>query len=278
MIRQSIDPKTRIGLGAFSILVVLAGYSWLSYRQHEVNPNDTTIPNLGQFVEGWHQVTKPKGILYQEDAAGGFAGFRTSHLWSDAKATFGRLLAGVLWGVGLSILFGLAMGCLAPVEAFCIPPLSFFAKIPPTAMLAVYFVVFGMGFKMYVAMVALGIFPTLAQSIYQAVKKDVTDHAINKAYTLGASHVEVVWNVILRQILPRIIENVRLQIGPAMVFLIAAEFAIGSEGFGYKLRLESRKTNMSVVYIYLVILGAIGFMIDLTLSALRRKLSPWFGE
>ena len=278
MIRQSIEPKTRIGLGALSILVVLAGYYWLSYRQHQVNPNDTTIPNLGQFVEGWRQVTEPERKLGADTTPTGFPGFLTSDLCVDAKATFKRLLAGVLWGVGLSILFGLAMGCLAPVEAFCIPPLSFFAKIPPTAMLAVYFVVFGVGFEMYVAMVALGIFPTLAQSVYQAVKKDVSDHAINKAYTLGASHLEVVWNVILQQILPRIIENVRLQIGPAMVFLIAAEFAIGSEGFGYQLRLQSRKINMSVVYIYLVILGASGFIIDLSLSALRRKLSPWFGE
>ncbi len=144
-------------------------------------------------------------------------------------------------------------------------------------MLAVYFIIFGTEFRLFVAMIALGIFPTLAQSIYQAAKKDVTDHAIYKAYTLGASQLEVIWNVILQQILPRIIENVRLQVGPAMVFLIAAEYAVAHDGFGYRLRLQSRQTNMNVVYIYLVILGVSGFVIDGLLSALRRRLSPWFG-
>ena len=118
-------------------------------------------------------------------------------------------------------------------------------------MLAVYFVVFGMEAKLFVAMIALGIFPTLAQGIYQAAKKDVSDHAVFKAYTLGASQLEVIWNVVFQQVLPRIIENVRLQIGPAMVFLIAAEWLIADTGFGYRLRIQSRLLHMNVVYIYL---------------------------
>ena len=141
-----------------------------------------------------------------------------------------------------------------------------------------YFVIFGTQFQLYIAMIALGIFPTLAQSIYQAAKNDVSDHAIYKAYTLGASQMEVIWNVIVPQILPRIVENVRLQIGPAMIFLIAAEWVNADVGFGYRLRIESRLTRMSVVYTYLAILGLFGFAIDHALSWTRRRLSPWFGE
>ena len=110
-------------------------------------------------------------------------------------------------------------------------------------------------------------------------KKDVSEHAIFKAYTLGASHAETIWNVVFRQILPRIIENIRLQIGPAMVFLVAAEWAVsGDAGFGYRLKMESRMQNMNVVYSYLIILGTSGLLIDWGLSSLRRKLCPWFGE
>ena len=94
-------------------------------------------------------------------------------------------------------------------------------------MLAVFFVFFGAtGIKIFVALIAFGIFPTLAQSITQAAQKDVDEHRLYRSYTLGASDFEVVWEFVLRQILPRIIENSRMQIGPAMVFLIAAEFAL----------------------------------------------------
>ncbi len=200
-------------------------------------------------------------------------------LLEDFLATYGRLFVGLFCGIALSLVVGMAMGCFTPVEAFFLPPLSIFAKIPPTAMLAVYLVIFGIGMEMFVAMVALGIFPTLAQSIYQAAKKDVTDHAVYKAYTLGASQLEVIWNVVLQQILPRIIENIRLQVGPAMVFLIAAEWAMADVGFGYQLRLQSRQTNMNVVYIYLAILGISGFLLDgCIVTAAATLFAPWFGE
>lgn len=265
MIRRPIRLQTRVILSIASICLLVVLYAVLSHRQHRINPKDTTIPNWSQFVEGWRR-------LATADAAG--------HVWlkEDMWATYSRLALGVLTGVLLAVLIGMAMGCFAQAEAFFLPPLSFLAKIPPTAMLAVYFVLVGTEMEMYVAMIALGIFPTLAQAIHQAAKKDVTEHAIYKAYTLGASALEVIWNVVYKQILPRILENVRLQIGPAMVFLIAAEWAVADVGFGYRLRIQSRLLNMNVVYTYLAILGVTGFLIDWCLSLLRRRLCPWFGE
>ena len=275
MIRQPISTPIRIALGLLSILLLIGSYSWLAHRQKQINPRDTTIPNGKQLAEGWEKVIK-KGLKEPKT----WVEEIHRHRWlpEDIYVTYGRLFLGLLCGVVMSLIVGIAMGCLTPVEAFCLPLLSFFAKIPPTAMLAVYFVLFGTNTQFYVAMIALGIFPTLAQSIYQSAKKDVSDHAINKAFTLGASNMEVVWNVIFQQVLPRIIENIRLQIGPAMVFLIAAEYAVGGEGFGYRLKIQSRILNMNVVYIYLIFLGVSGFIFDWILSATRRRLCPWFGE
>ena len=276
MIRQPISRLTRLALGITAIVLILLAYSWLSNKSHRINPKNTTLPNATQFLAGWQKLsgqTNQPGSLSER-----WQGFRDSWLWEDFCATYWRLFAGISCGVVLSVIVGIAMGCLTPVEAFFLPSLSFFAKIPPTAMLAVYYVMFGTGPQFFVAMIALGIFPTLAQGIHQAAKKDVTDHAIYKAYTLGASHLEVIWNVVFQQILPRVIENVRLQVGPAMVFLIAAEMVVADVGFGYRLRLQLRLLNMNVAYIYLVILGASGFLIDWCLSQMRQRLSPWFGE
>ena len=68
------------------------------------------------------------------------------------------------------------------------------------------------------------------------------------------------------------------QIGPAMVFLVAAEWMLGDVGFGVRLKLQSFKTNMNVVYIYLAILGVTGFAMDSFLIWLRRRICPWFGQ
>lgn len=262
MIRQPIRRTTRVALFAVAVAALVGGYAWMSHRAHVANPKNKTLPNLSQFVEGWQRMINHEGGI---------------EFFEDVRASAWRLALGVGGGVLLAFVVGLAMGCFPAVEALLLPPISFFAKIPPTAMLAVYFVFFGVtGVQIFVALIAFGIFPTLAQSIAQAAQQDVDEHTINKSYTLGASSFEVVWEVVLRQILPRIIENARLSVGPAMVFLIAAEFALADVGFGYTLRMQSRLQNMNVVYTYLVILAVAGLVIDWLLIRVRRWLCPWF--
>ena len=80
------------------------------------------------------------------------------------------------------------------------------------------------------------------------------------------------------EVLPRLLEAVRLQVGPAMVYLLAAEWNNTDIGFGFRLRVTGRLLQMNVVYVYLVYLGLVGLAIDYSLTFLRRKLCPWFGE
>jgi NitT/TauT family transport system permease protein len=143
-------------------------------------------------------------------------------------------------------------------------------------MLAVFFVLFGTDQSMFVAMITFGITPTLTQSIYQSAKYDVQEELINKAYTLGASNTEVIFNVITMQIMPRILQSIRLSVGPAMVALIASEYVAASVGLGYRLRIQSRLLNMALVTDYILILGAIGWAMDASLSYALKKICPWF--
>ena len=170
---------------------------------------------------------------------------------------------------------GMLMGCFATVEAFLQPPIALLAKVPQTAALAVYFVAFGTGMSMYVAMISLGIIPALAVTVYLAIK-DLPSEMLDKAYTLGASNFEVATEVVFRQVLPKFIDAVRLAIGPAIVFLIAAEMVVGDVGFGYRIRLQFKLTNMNVVYPYLVMLAFFGFALDYGLRYLQARLCPWY--
>ncbi len=156
--------------------------------------------------------------------------------------------------------------------------IAFMSKVPQIAILPIFFAVVGTDEKMFLSMIAFGIFFTLTESIYQAVRKDVTDDAIDKAYTLGASDPEIIYEVVWKQILPRILDAVRLHIGPAMGFLLAAEMLVGGQGMGYRIRMESRVTDMRIVYTYVAILGTTGLLADWLLIMCRRRLCPWFGQ
>jgi NitT/TauT family transport system permease protein len=264
MMGQPISRRLQLGLALASVTLVLLGYTWLSHRQHLLNPSDKSIPTWQQLAQGAARVVTPQKP--------------TGQIWllEDGKASFGRLFIGLAIGIAMAVVIGVAMGCYPVVEGFLLGPLSFLARVPPTAMLAIFFVLVGTQFKMYVTMISFGVLPILTQSVFLAVKKDVPEELIHKAYTLGASKFEAIWDVVLKQILPRIIESARLQVGPAMVYLIAAEMLVADVGFGYRLRMQSRLMEMSVVYTYLVLLGGAGYAIDRSFAWTRQWLCPWF--
>ena len=267
MIRRPISRWFTFGLGVSGVILLLMVYVALSSRQTQINPKQRVIPGWNAFAEGATRLTKAQGTADTP---------KPSMLLTDLKATYWRLLLGLGLGVVLSVCVGIAMGAYRWIEATLAPIISFLAKIPPTAMLPIYFVLVGTDQTMFTTMVALGVFFTMAQSVYQAIANDVKLHAINKAYTLGGSDPEIIYEVIWKQILPAILDNIRLQIGPAMIFLLAAEMLVGGEGIGYRIRMESRVLNMSIVYLYLGILGATGLMADWLLLRLRQYLCPWY--
>jgi NitT/TauT family transport system permease protein len=269
MIRRPIPRWLTFALGISSIILLAGCYELLSLYQTRINPSQTVVPNFQSLGTGIQKILQPQGSPEQP---------RPSWLWEDICATYYRLFLAMACGVTASVVVGMLMGAYTPVAAFFSPIITFMSKVPPTAMLVVYMVPFGTKLSFFVALVAFGIFFTMVQGIAQAVETDVDTEHIDKAYTLGASEGEVLIEVVWRQILPRIIDSIRLHIGPAMIFLVAAEALFGSNGFGYRIKIHSRFSSMNVVFPYIAFLGASGLLMDWTFLGLRRWLCPWFGD
>ena len=284
-IQQPINQKTKSVLGIFGVVVLLLIYSNLSNIQHIKNPTDTTMPNFTQLIEGIKIVSTPqvntlKEVLNGDKTPTGslFSKPFKTMIVRDVWATYSRLFEGMVLGCFISVVLGTLMGCFESLAAFFLPTLSFLSKVPGTAMLAVFFVLSGTGEAMFIAMIGFGILPTFTQSVYLSAKDDLHREEIDKAYTLGASNLEVIWEVVFPQIFPKILDNIRLQIGPAMVFLIAAEMIVGQVGMGYQIRIQQRLLHMNVVYDYIIILGATGLLMDKLMLSFRQYWCPWFGR
>jgi NitT/TauT family transport system permease protein len=265
MIQKPISERATLILGVSSVLILLGLYTLLSQHQHAKNPQDSTIPTWSQLKDGVVKAIAPDPVRGER------------WLVEDIKATGSRLLIGLGLGVVGAIFIGVFMGCFPVVEAFLLPPLKFFSRVIPTAALAVFFALAGTDMTMYATMIVFGILPSLAIGISLGVK-EFPEELRNKTYTLGASNTDAICNAVVKYVLPRMIEQIKLSIGPAMVYLIAAELLVGDAGMGYRIRILSRRLEMQVVYPYLVFLTAFGFLIDVALGWLKRLLCPWHRE
>jgi len=107
------------------------------------------------------------------------------------------------------------------------------------------------------------------------VARAVPKNTIVKAYSLGASTPQVIVQAIIPQIVPQIIEMIRLSVGPAWIYLIAAEFINSSEGLGHGIELSKRMVRIDHILVYVIWLAILGTAIDLAFHLVSRLVAPW---
>jgi NitT/TauT family transport system permease protein len=263
IIGSPLSPAVRVLLGVAGVVLVIAAYEYYVHQHERGGGNPRFSPGLGQL---WTAL----GELTAVDA-------RTQRVpfWADTWASLCILAKGLGIGIAISATLGILMGVLSTVHAMCSPVVSAIAKIPPTALIALFMIVFGVtGDAFKVALIAFGISPTLAIGV-ALVARAVPRNTIIKAYSLGASTFDVVVKAIVPQIVPQIIEMIRLAVGPAWIYLIAAEYINASEGIGHGIVLAQRMVRIDHILVYVIWLAILGTAIDYALHLVSRRLAPW---
>ena len=263
---MNIHPGTlgKVLLGMVPFVITLIAYLWVSGVRLEINPNDKLMPSLPTISDAINR------IAFEPNK-------RTGEyiLWSDTLASLQRLGLGVLSAATLGLIFGLLNGTIPMVRANLSPYVTILSLIPPMALLPMLFIIFGLGELSKVMLIVIGITPFIIRDL-QARALELPAEQLIKAQTLGASTWQVMVRVIIPQILPRLIEAVRLSLGPAWLFLIAAEAIAAEQGLGYRIFLVRRYLSMDVILPYVVWITFLAFFTDWILRQISQRAFPWF--
>ena len=157
------------------------------------------------------------------------------------------------------------------------PFVAVLSMVPPLALLPILFIVMGLGEASKITLIVIGTTLKLIRDIALRVG-DIPREQLIKAQTLGASTAQIASRIALPQILPRLIDSVRLEIGPAWLFLIAAEAIAADSGLGYRIFLVRRYLSMDVILPYVAWITLLAFLMDLGLRLLQRRAYPWFAQ
>jgi NitT/TauT family transport system permease protein len=140
--------------------------------------------------------------------------------------------------------------------------------------LPILFILLGLGEVAKITLITVGITPVIVRDLALRAGELPTEQLI-KAQTLGASSWQLVIRVILPQMWPRLIDSLRLSMGSAWLFLIAAEAIASEEGLGYRIFLVRRYLAMDVILPYVVWITLLAFLMDYALKLLRSRAFPW---
>lgn len=258
------DKTWSVLLAVLPFAAILIAYMTGSALRLAENPNDKLLPGIdamGEAIQHYALQPDPRSGIYL--------------LWNDTVSSLTLLLSALAISTLVALVFGILIGLLPIMGATFGPVVAVMSMVPPLALLPILFIIMGLGDAAKIALIVIGTTLKLIRDVALRVT-DLPREQLIKAQTLGASTWQVGLRVVLPQMLPRLIDSVRLEIGPAWLFLIAAEAIAADSGLGYRIFLVRRYLAMDVIIPYVIWITLLAFLMDLALRLLQRKAFPWF--
>jgi NitT/TauT family transport system permease protein len=256
----------------------IAAYLYVSHARHLDNPEDRVMPTVAQMARGMYDAAlRPAEEDEAQSTDGSLAQrFLNSMLWKDTKATSRRFILSMALLVP-AVLLGLHMGLFPYVGAFFLRFVLFFDKIVALSLLPILFIAFGIDELAKVMLIVVGVAPTIILDTFNLTRGVPTEQTV-KAFTLGASDFDAAYRVVFKQILPRVLNSIRLNLKSVMLFLFAGEMIASTDGLAYRIALLRRHMGMDVIVPYVLWVALLLFLVDLGMRLLNRRLHPWFRE
>ncbi len=250
-------------LSALPFILVVCAYLFYSHARLIENSGDKLLPAPTTIGSTLHR------YAFEEDERSGDYLF-----WTDTVASLKRLLTGLSISAIAGLALGVALGVLPYLRATIAPFVAAVSLIPPLAVLPILFIVVGLGELAKVTLIVVGVAPVIVRDLAMRTA-ELPSEQIIKAQTLGASTWQLVLRVVLPQMWPRLIDALRLSLGSAWLFLIAAEAIASTEGLGYRIFLVRRYLAMDVILPYVAWITLLAFAMDWLLRLLRAWAFGW---
>ena len=246
-------------------IVLMAVYFTGSSMRLKLNPDDKLLPSATQMSDAI------KEVAFNEDK-------RTGEylLWADTVSSLRRLGIGLVVSALIALVAAIAIGSFPLVGATFSPFITVISMIPPLAVLPILFIVFGLDELSKVVLIVVGITPMIIRDLHARAREIPTELWV-KAQTLGATSWTLVLRLVLPQLLPRLLVAMRLALGSAWLFLIAAEAIASTDGLGYRIFLMRRYLAMDVILPYVAWITLLAWLIDELLRRLTQWSFPWYG-
>ena len=101
---------------------------------------------------------------------------------------------------------------------------------------------------------------------------------VHAAYSLGASKWQLLRHVILPNSLPEIFTGARVAMGVCWGTVVAAELVAAEKGAGMMIMVASKFQLTDIVIMGIILIGVIGFGIDILMRFAEKALVPWKGR
>ena len=195
------------------------------------------------------------------------------HLGWSLIRVVGGFIAGALIGIPL----GYAMGLSNWFRGWFDPIVEFMRPVPPLALIPLVIIWFGIGETGKIVLLFLAALWIMTIAARAGVS-GVNISKVHAAYSLGASKRQILMHVIVPNSLPEIFTGARVPMGVCWGTVVAAELVAAEKGAGKMIVAASKFQLTDIVIMGIILIGVIGFGIDILMRRAENWLVPWKGR
>ncbi|WP_058241188.1 ABC transporter permease [Shimia marina] len=204
-------------------------------------------------------------------------GYQNVTLAEHLSYSLFRVIVGFALGAAVGIPLGYAMGLSNWFRGWFDPIVEFMRPVPPLALIPLVIIWAGIGEQgkiILLFLAALWIMAIGARSGVSGVKIS----KVHAAYSLGASKRQILRHVIIPNSLPEIFTAARVAMGVCWGTVVAAELVAAEKGVGKMIVSASKFQDTDIVLMGIILIGIIGFGIDMLMRWAEQYLVPWKGK
>jgi ABC-type nitrate/sulfonate/bicarbonate transport system permease component len=199
---------------------------------------------------------------------------RGGEIAEHASVSTLRMLLALSLSIAVAVPLGFLMGRSKRTEQYIDPLVEMLRPISGIAWLPLALFIFGVGDTLPVfIMFYVGFFPILLNTV--AGVRQTDPRLLSAARTMGIGRLPLLIHVLVPSALPTVMVGIRLAFAASWAAIVAAELIGAPSGLGFAIEWYRQLLMTPRVFAFILAIGVVGYLCDLGLRALQRRLTPW---
>jgi NitT/TauT family transport system permease protein len=200
--------------------------------------------------------------------------FSDGRIWPHLEATFTAALGGLVLGIAVGTVLGVAAALVRLVAELLEPVMTLLNAVPRVILAPLFVIWLGIGLASKIALsfilVAVLIFFTVFTGIRQVDRR-----MVERVITLGGDRWALVRHVYLPSVTAWILSNLKIAVGFAFTGALVGEFVAATHGLGYLLSFAQSTYNAALMFALIVLILAVVLLIFGIAGRLEKYLLRW---
>jgi NitT/TauT family transport system permease protein len=238
----------------YSPLLLLAILWELAARLHLVSSD--ALPTLSSVILSWIDL------------------IRDGELVTNGVSSLYRVAAGLGLAIVIGAVLGIVMAWWKAVNVLVAPIVEIFYPLPKSALIPVTVIWLGFGDASKILLIFLGCMLPVTIGAFNGARGS-EQALIWSARSMGAGRLRVLWDVVVPNAMPELLNGIRTALALSFILLVSAKLIVAHRGFGYLIGVTGANGNYDAMYAVVLTVAFLGFAADRLYLVITKRALAW---